>query len=195
MHLVKNLKYLIWADKKSLPKLTYSEYLDFAAAQCGMLPERFRDILRNDAIATGREEYQIKTHYEDLGYDLTAIRDTDLFSETPDYMQFELLRENLMYLLRKIPRGGNAEVVKAVDIDPSTLSRWKKGLTIPDKYHLRLICEYFHMAEDSLRTEFLFLDLEPVTTQSKKNLCKEWIDQMSPEEFDALFPALKKLIK
>ena len=84
---------------------------------------------------------------------------------------------------------------KAVDIDPSTLSRWKKGLTVPDKYHLRLICEYFHIAEDSLRTEFLFLDLEPVTTQSKKNLCKEWIDQMSPEEFDALFPALKKLIK
>lgn len=195
MHLVKNLKYLIWSDKKSLPKLTYSEYLDFAAVQCGMLPERLRDILRNDTVASAKEEQQIKQHYADLGYDLTAIRDTDLFPEMSDYMQYELLRENLIYLLGKIPRGGNADLVSAVDIDPSTLSRWKKGLTIPDKYHLRLICEYFHITEDLMRTGFLFLDLEPVTTQSKKNLCKEWIEQMSPEEFDALFPALKKLIK
>ncbi len=195
MYLVSNLKHLIWVDKKSLPKTTYKEYIDFAAIKCGISVERFHDILRGDVSPTGREEQQIKEHYEDLGYDLTALRDADLFSENSDYMEYELLRENLMYLLRTIPRGGNADLVKAVDIDPSTLSRWKKGITLPDKYHQRLICEYFHVTDKALRSEFFFLDIEPVTTQSKKNLCKEWIDLMLPEDFEALFPAIKKLIK
>ena len=195
MYLVKNLKHLIWIDKKSLPKLTSSEYLDFAAHKCGISSEHFRNILRKDVVATTKELQEIKSHYEDLGYDLTAIRDTDLFVDTSDYMQYELLRENLIYLLRMIPKSNNKEFFDSVHIDRSTLSRWKNGLTIPDKYHLRLICEYFHISEFMLRTEFLFLDIEPITTQSKKNICKEWIDNMSPEEFDALFPAIKKLIR
>ena len=47
---------------------------------------------------------------------------------------------------------------------------------------------------NDLRTQFLFLELEPVSTQQKKQYCKKMIDEIDKDAFEAIFVALEKML-
>ena len=79
---------------------------------------------------------------------------------------------------------------------PSTLTRWKQGISKPDKHAQIQIAKYFGLRDsEDLKTKLLFLDLESVTTQQKKQECKQLIDNMNNNDFEMIFPALKKMLK
>ena len=194
--LADNVKVLLWQNKEDFSSKSYPEYIDFVAKQCGMTPAHFRDILRDEAEASDQDEKRIRDFFSDYNDRLSAIRYEFLFRDFIKQSADDILAENLRYLLKTIEYGENAEFVEAIGINPSTLSRWKQGKTKPDKYAQKQIAQFFGLNDSEvLRTELLFLDLEPVSTQQKKQACKKMIDDMDRKSFDAIYAALKKVLK
>lgn len=194
--LAENVKVLLWQNKGEFPSWTYGEYIDFVAKQCGMTSDHFRDILRDDAEATDVEEKRIRDYFSDDYDNLAAIRHEFLFTRLVDQCSDEIITRNLQYLLSMLEHGENAEFVKIIGVNPSTLTRWKQGKTKPDRYAQKQIATFFGLKDaESLWKDLLFLDLEPVTTQQKKNECKKLIDNLDRKYFEAIYVALKKVLK
>ena len=195
-YLADNLKVLLWKNKGELSQKTYSEYIDFVATQCSMDSDHFRSILRDQSDATDREEAALRKFFSDYSDTLSAMRYTNLFADLVVESGDEILEKNLMYLLKSIGHGENQEFVEEIGVNPSTLTRWKQGKTKPDKYAQTQIARYFGFRDaNDLRGKFLFLDLDPVSTQQKKQDLKSRIDAMGKEEFESLYEALKALKK
>ena len=194
--LADNVKVLLWQNKGEFSSWTYGEYIEFVSKQCGIIPERFRDILRDEAEATDVEEKRIRDYFSDDYDNLAAIRHEFLFAELMKQCSDEIVTKNLQYLLGLLEHGENSEFVRIIGVNPSTLTRWKQGKTKPDRYAQKQIAFFFGLKDEkSLWTELLFLDLEPVTTQQKKNECKQLIDELDRKSFEAVYVALKKVLK
>ena len=195
-YLSMNLKVLLWKCKGELANRTYPQYIDHVAQQCKMTPEHFRSCLLDQTIMEPDEVSQIKSFFDDCGYDLSAIDYDFIFRDLIDASTKELIGLNLQYLLSSLEWGDNNTFVEAVGINPSTLSRWKQGVTRPDKESQRQICKYFGYPDaEVLKTGFLFLGLEPVSDQQRRQVCKDYIDRLSREDFDKLYPALLRMLK
>lgn len=195
-YLSNNLKVLIWKNKGELSNQTYEEYISHIAKQCQMKPDYFREILRDRIIATEHDIFLIRRYFEDYGYDLTAIHYNFLFEDVVAKAGDILLMKNIKYLLNSLSRGKNAAFIEAIGVNPSTVSRWKQGLTKPDKDSQHRICQYFGYTDIKiLRKSFLFLGLEPATTEQRKRECQELICSMENDTFDKLYPAILKLLE
>ncbi len=193
--LAENLKVLIWKSKGDLSQKTYGEYIDFVAKQCGMAPHRFRAILRDEDTASDKEESSLRSFFSEYSDDLAALRYEYLFTDMVDKAGDEILVKNLHYLFGTIKHGENSEFVKSIEVNPSTLTRWKQEKSKPDKYAQTQIARYFGLKDgDDLKKQLLFLDLDPVSTQQKKQECKQLIDEMNKEEFERIYAGLRKLL-
>ena len=195
-YLAENVKVLLWKSRGELSQKTYGEYIDFVAKQCGMTPHRFRAILRDEATASDTEEASLRSYFSEYSDVLTGLRYDYLFTDMVDKAGDEILVKNLHYLFGTIKHGENAEFVNFIEVNPSTLTRWKQGKSKPDKYAQTQIARYFGLKDsEDLKKQLLFLDLDPVSTQQKKQECKQLIDEMDKEEFDRIYTGLKKLLK
>ena len=193
--LSENLKVLLWKNKGELSNKTYSEYIDHVALQCRIAPDRFRAILRDEAQATSAEAGLLTKFFRDYGYDLSAIQYMPLFDDLIAKSAEELLSKNLQYLLKSLNRGQNADFIENIGVNPSTVSRWKNGTTKPDPDSQARICSYFGYPNARiLRYSFLFLGLEPISSEQRKQQCKELIECMDKESFERIYPALLKLL-
>ena len=194
-YLADNLKVLLWKNKGELSNRSYAEYIDHVAKQCRMDGEHFRAILRGDVQADDLEERKLRLFFEDFGYDLSAIRYMPLFEDLIEKSGDELLDRNLRFLLQSLERGENGEFIQAIGVNPSTVSRWKQGITKPDRESQRRICGFFGYSDERvLRRRFLFLGLEPVSTQQRKRRCQKLMENMDRDEFEKIYPALIKLL-
>lgn len=190
-----NLKFLIWKNKGDLSQKTYGEYIEHIAIQCKMEPERLRQILRDEASASGSEVAALSVFFEDYGYDLAAIQYMPLFDELVKKAGNALLAKNIQYLLQSLTRGKNAEFIESIGVNPSTVSRWKQGTSKPDPHSQSRICAYFGYTDPQiLKSSFLFLGLEPVSTEQRKQKCRDLIESMEKESFEEIYPALVKLL-
>jgi transcriptional regulator with XRE-family HTH domain len=107
----------------------------------------------------------------------------------------DILLENLRYLLGNLERGGKQALVESLGLDPSTVSRWLKG-TRPQSSTLHDLRAYFGLSPTTdLKTDPLFLSLEPVSSFERRRWLQERIGEMSSEELRELFPALQRLFR
>lgn len=195
-YLSENLKVLIWKNKGELPYKTYREYMEHVADQCQMEPEHLRAVLRGDEDAASAEASRLSEFFQDYGYDLSAIQYMPLFDGLVAKSGEELLGKNLQFLLRSLNRGKTAEFVAAIGVNPSTVSRWKRGSTKPDPDSQMRICKYFGYPDARvLKSGFLFLGLEPASSEQRKRRCREMIESMDQESFERIYPALVKLLR
>ena len=194
-YLAENLKVLIWKSKSDLSQRSYNEHIDVIASRCQMTPEHLRSILRDNESATNRDLTALRMIFADYSDKLIALEYDFLFSDLVDSSKDEILSKNLQYLLSTLEHGENSEFVEKIGVNPSSLTRWKKGKTKPDKYAQTQIARYFGFRDpEDLKKQLLFLDLEPVSTQQKKKQCMKLIDEMEKEEFEKLYYALSKLL-
>lgn len=123
------------------------------------------------------------------GFSEEDLRYSSLFQQVPVFM------ENLKYLLATLPHGSMREFADFLDVDQSTLSRWRNGKQNPaGKYH-DMIKEYFQLSSNiDLKESPLFLSLIPIGEIAQKNWLHEKIDALDAEILKELFPALKKLL-
>ena len=193
--LADNLKVLLWQSKGEYSQRSYGEHVENVALRCGMTPDHFRSILRDKEHITDQELVTIRSFFRNYSDNLSGLQYDYLFSSLIEHSKEDIFEKNLQYLLSTLEHGENAEFAEEIGVNPSTLTRWKQGKTKPDKYALSQIAKYFGIKDvDELRTQFLFLELEPVSTRQKKQQCKKMIDEMDKEAFEAIFVALGKLL-
>ena len=198
-YLAENIRFLIWATKQRRhnPSQTYSEYLDELASKCQIDAERFRGILTGDVTASGAEIASIKRAFSTYDEEHAPYLDCEyLYREAIEEKKDLLIRENIQYLLNSIPWGDNQDFVEALEIQASTLTRWKNGKMKPSKFYQAKICKYFGVPDaESLKTAFLFLGLAPTTATEKKLHLKRLLDSIDREKLEAMYPALVKLLQ
>lgn len=197
-YLAENVKYLMWAisKKKKLSFSGYEPFLNTIATGCGIPQERFRKALEEKAELTEEEIRGVKTYFAQFDSDRAPYLDCELlFQEDIRANQKELVLENILFLIQSIPWGDNKDFTDALEIRGSTLSRWKNGEMKPSRHFQAEICKYFGLGDlDDLKTAYLFFGLSPVTTPQRKLEWKKMIDELSRADFEAVYPALLKLL-
>ena len=198
-YLADNLKYLLWdiLRQEHLSMDEYEAFLRKVANGCGISFERFRRILDGSVEGTGSETDRIKERFREYDTENVPYIELDLmFQKDIETHKNDLILDNILYLLRSIPWGDNQEFTEALHIRGSTLTRWKSGTMKPSRHFQKEICKYFGIGEpDELKLAYLFFGLSPATTPQRKLECKRLIDAMDREEFERMYPALRKLLK
>ena len=193
-YIAENLKVLIWQSKSDAGQ-SYPEDIDYIAQRCQMYPGRFRDILLDKATVSMQEESALQHFFANLGYDAYAISYDFLYADVVDQFKQDLLDKNIRYLLSSLKHGQGKDFAEAMGVNITTVTRWKNGITKPDRYVLPQIARYYGFPDvNFLKSSFLFLDLLPASTQQKKDACINLICEMGREDFEALYPAIMKLL-
>jgi transcriptional regulator with XRE-family HTH domain len=104
--------------------------------------------------------------------------------------------ENLKFLFDGEGRGSKKNLAETQDIDPTTISRWLSGVTEPEGPNLEKLASYFQLPWGTdLRKNPIFLSLEPVSSQAKRNWVRDHLDKLSEEELQDLYPALRRMLE
>ena len=192
----KNLRVLIWKCKGELSRQTYAEYIDHIATQCHLLPDSFKRIIKGEVVPDSMEVNAIREFFSDWGYDLSAMEYVDLFDDIVEKSKNEIEIRNISYLINSLEQGETIKFVEKLGVNPSTVTRWKKGITHPDKDSREKICDYFGITNYRLlQYQFLFLGLEPVSTRQKKKAIIELIEKMDKADFEMIYPALNRMMR
>ena len=107
----------------------------------------------------------------------------------------DILANNIRYLFDGLGHGAKGEFASAIDVDASTISRWKRGKLRPSSGHLDLLKRQFGLpAEIELDDDPLFLSARPVSHMQRREWLKARIDDLSLKEMNELFPALYRIL-
>lgn len=112
------------------------------------------------------------------------------------YLKVNIFSENIKYLFNSIGHGGQQKIAQELQLDPTTISRWKNGtLKKPGTRNHNLLKKHFHLSEEiDLCDHPIFLSNKPITIYEKKTLLIDGINSMDSSSLKDLFPALIKLI-
>lgn len=107
----------------------------------------------------------------------------------------EVFKENLKYLFGTLGYGENVKFVETIGISPSTLTKWKQGMHLPNRHDREQIAAYFGISTDALLCKPL-QECEKTAPElfQKKNYLKKRIDEMENDKFNRMLTALEKLL-
>ncbi len=180
---VENLRYLLWRESPT----DRQGWETIAAKWIGT--EAATHLLQNDlgwikdvavlahslAEATGREMEEL------------------VFKSLVD--QENILQQNIDCLFAGLDHGQRNEFAKSLDVDVSTISRWRRGKLKPSSDRIRALHSRFGLSHDvDLQSTPLFLSPFPVSQSQRRDWLKRQIDQLSLRELNELFPALQRLL-
>ena len=107
----------------------------------------------------------------------------------------EILARNIDYLFAALDHGRKGEYARALDVDLSTISRWRRGKVRPSRSHVRgLATKFLLPAELDLEETPLFLSPTPVSASQRREWLKARIERLAPDQLAELFPALERLL-
>lgn len=183
----RNVRYLLW--KRGLAPADWVRWLTPRSGPEG--PNA--SALMSDQL-TDREvsSTQLTALSGALGFeaDEQDLRYVDLLSEGVD-----ILFENLSFLFAGLERGGKKALANALQVDPTTVSRWLNGSFEPNRSMLDALAQYFGLPYGTdLKTDPVFLSVAPVAVSAQKQWTVEQIERMNSAEFRSLYPALLRLL-
>jgi len=127
-----------------------------------------------------------------LPADAAELRFADLLGES----QLNVLAENLRYLLESCPRGGKKQLAEALQVTPTTVSRWLSKATGISSGQLNKLNQYFGLSpQTDLRSYPLFLDVEPAAVSQRRKWALSQLEGLPDDAFQSLYPALKRLLE
>lgn len=107
----------------------------------------------------------------------------------------EILFQNINYLFHELDHGMKGEYAKALGVDLSTISRWRRGKAKPTRFHIDKLCiKFFLDPELNLEEQPLFLSPTPTSIAARREWIKTKLDKLSPSELNELFPAFHRLL-
>jgi transcriptional regulator with XRE-family HTH domain len=128
----------------------------------------------------------------EVGEDGSELRFSDLLSDSGK----NVLAENLKFLFDTLEHGGKKGLARSFGIDPTTVSRWLSGASEPQGPALRQIVNYFGLRADTdLRTDAVFLSVEPVSAVAKRQWIRDRVDSLTNEKLQELYPALRRMLE
>lgn len=176
----KNIRYLLWKAKPRPESwgTVLAEWIGISESRAGQL--------LNAAQPTMKELSELAevTHQE-----AESILYGELFADE------EILRNNLSRLIEGLGHGGQRELAARVNVDQSTISRWKAGKQQLHKKHLDELRRFFQLPESvDLTRDPIFLSLDPLGVGALRKWALEKLEAMPGEELVQLYPAMKKLL-
>jgi hypothetical protein len=107
-----------------------------------------------------------------------------------------VLVENVRFLFGCLAHGGKKAFAAHMKVDPTTVSRWLSGAYEPQGPSLRQLVSYFGLPPDTdLRHSPIFLLVEPIATNQRRDWLHARIDALSDEDLRQLYPALRRLLE
>jgi transcriptional regulator with XRE-family HTH domain len=126
-----------------------------------------------------------------LGEDGEELRFQDFL---PD--DCNVLLENINYLVDGLEHGGKRTLASELGVDPTTVSRWLSGKIEPSGTTRSALASYFNLPPNTdLRTDPVFLSVEPISIYDQRQWVKQRLDSMCREEFAPLYPALRRMLE
>lgn len=176
--IAENLRFLLW--REGVKRENWVEQL---ADWVGSSSVRAEKLIRVGDLQFG----ELERLTQRLGVDESDLQYTILFKE----LGTDILKENLIFLLDALEHGSQKKLAATLRAKESTVSRWKRGKTRPQKEHIDGLCSYFHI---DLESEPLFLSLDPLTEIQKKSWLHQRIDELDSDQLHDFFPALQRLL-
>ena len=193
VYLDRNLQLLIWEDIKKTR--------NFGKEKHEILSEMLQcplgyawEILYAGRMPNSREIKRLSRAY--FVEELVLIH-TDLLDS---FYQGDYLRENVIFFLKSLRWGLQKELSVYTQVDKQTAYRWTKGLNLPKGDNLRRLIEFINMEYGpnccrNIKEEPYFLGPWPSSPMQKRGEIKNLIDGMDDFDFNAVYPALLKLLK
>jgi transcriptional regulator with XRE-family HTH domain len=182
-----NTRFLLW--RRGIPREQWQPWLE---SRTGLGAEATRDLIRG-RLADERvgeaalQELARAFEHADAGESL-------LYSDLPRDSG-GVLSENLRHLFGSLDHGGKKLAATELGIDPTTISRWLAGKSEPQSPSLQRLASYFGIpAGTDLRTEPVFLSLQPVSLTELKRWLHARIEELGTDEFRQLLPALRRML-
>ena len=108
----------------------------------------------------------------------------------------EILKENIEYLFSLYRSAGYSadELCSALEINPSTYTRWKNSDHVPDSYNQRRIAELFGISFTELRNTDL-RQLQDPPREIKRLTVYSYIEKATKEQIEELYELLSAASK
>ena len=162
--------------------------------------EKWRDLVASWACVDPFRALKLLHGAEPTEDEIRRLADTlNLEQETLLYSRVlkpsEILFRNIDYLFDGLDHGMKGEYAKALGVDLSTISRWRRGKARPTSSHIdKLGAKFLLDPELGLEEQPLFLSPTPTSVAARREWIKTKIDQLSPAELHELFPAFRRLL-
>jgi transcriptional regulator with XRE-family HTH domain len=179
-----NLRFLLWryqADRKDWAALLAI----WSKSDVNRAEELLRGVeLRPDEL----EEITRAT-----GVSVEALVGTSLIAES----EVNVVQENIRFLTDHLSYGEKKRLSAAMDIHPSTLSKWRSGELCPRKSRLNALCRHFGLPlATNLETDPIFLSNRLASEREREE--RAWaqmrIMALDAKTWRTLFPALQLLL-
>lgn len=123
-------------------------------------------------------------------------QDELVFSDLLQESDLDIWQENVVYLVNSLGHGENGKLAQALDIQGSTISKWKRRGPIPEKTHKPGIQSFFGVPTAiDIEHHPLFLDLSPISVMEQRVWLQKQIEQLDSQTLQQLFPALERLFR
>lgn len=199
-----NLRFLLWQDE--MLTLQKSEKISKWPHRGAKWFQKLAvwaecDISRAEAILTGAEVSQMELNNIKQNKPLTedefiTLTNTNILNLQIDNKELNIWQENVIFLLEKLEHGENAKLVRCLNVNQTTLSKWKKKTHLPEKKHRNVIQQFFNLPNQiDLEREPLFLSIDPINTHERKLWLCEKIHELPEQKLNDFFPALKCLLE
>jgi transcriptional regulator with XRE-family HTH domain len=182
-----NLRFALW--RQGIPR---TQWITWVAARCELGSTLVRAVIdgRTPDDQVGEAECSQLARAIGMPSEAETLRFADLVSSDCD-----VLRENLAYLMNALGHGGKKALAATLSVDPTTISRWLNGTSQPNEATLRQLAAYFGVsAGTDLRSYPVFLSLEPVALTERRQWLISSLENLSPDEFRDLYPALRRML-
>lgn len=193
--LSRNIMLLMWEKKRDYPNQSPTFFISKFAKQCKIERDRLIEIMKGISTPSDYELNSILACCPNSEYAKLYIKKDDMV-EFMDVCERELLvKDNTMYLLEGLGQGETQIFIEKINVNPSTVTRWKQGKTAPNRSCQEKIAGYFGLTPSTvLRDCFICFNLGPWPVQMRKKEYMRRIQEMDNEEFEKLEYALSKIL-
>lgn len=184
--LSKNLRYLLVVrrEKRSSWTALLADVMDNDESRAQAILNAELDTI-NRAEASGMER--------GFRLDFKTLAEERLWKDLDDR---EILSLNLAYLLDTLPHGEKRLLANQIEVDATTISKWRSGKQKPTNNNIKEIVSYFALPESTdLKAELVFLSPMPAGKAETKRWLHERIEDLDGDSLRELVPALKKLFE
>jgi len=178
-----NLRYLLW--KEGIETGVWPEQL---AHWAGCSAQIARQILEGTVSLPASQQARIA---DAVGCEEEGVQ----FKRLVEAEDIDILTANLAMLINGLAHGQKSRLAEKLGINRSTVTRWISGGAKPDREMLTRLLAIFNLPPDTdLKHDALFLEMNPVTTKTRRQLLHTLIDKLPDRELHELFPACVKLL-
>lgn len=193
--LSENIQLLLWKEKGDFPEYDYDKFISHFSELCKIPEERLRSIMKGEVVPDDNELKMITRCCPEYEYELSYLRKEVLVEYLNPLEKDNLIKDNTMYLLDTLSIGETKSFTEKTGVNPSTVTRWKEGITSPNTKGQKKIEKYFGLGKgDILGKSVLVFGHGPMPISARKQKYMNQIEKMDPEQFLKIEYVLSKIV-